>query len=156
MLHSLPESRVRNGREIELQLALGLCLFTVKGAVEARLPYTRAHELAESSGEPQQQFEALYGVWHSNALSGRIAAAGPLSERLLRMAEREGDDGLRLQARHSGWATWYWLGIRQGLASTPTPGGFSMIRRSMRPIVLSIADMIPASAPGSWALWPNG
>ena len=110
MLHSLPESRVRNGREIELQLALGLCLFTVKGAVEARLPYTRAHELAESSGEPQQQFEALYGVWHSNALSGRIAAAGPLSERLLRMAEREGDDGLRLQARHSGWATWYWAG----------------------------------------------
>ena len=90
MLHSLPESRVRNGREIELQLALGLCLFTVKGAVEARLPYTRAHELAESSGEPQQQFEALYGVWHTNALSGRIAAAGPLSERLLRMAAREG------------------------------------------------------------------
>ncbi len=110
MLHSLPESRVRNGREIELQLALGLCLFTVKGAVAARLPYTRAHELAESSGEPQQQFEALYGVWHTNALSGRIAAAGPLSERLLRMAEREGDDGLRLQARHSGWATWYWAG----------------------------------------------
>ena len=110
LLHSVPESPVRNGREIELQLALGLCLFTAKGAVEARLPYTRAHELAESSGEPQQQFEALYGVWHSNALSGRIAAAGPLSERLLRMTEREGDDGLRLQARHSGWSTWYWAG----------------------------------------------
>ena len=43
LLHSLPESPVRNGREIELQLALGLCLFTAKGAVAAKLPYTRAH-----------------------------------------------------------------------------------------------------------------
>ena len=110
LLHSLPESPVRNSREIELQLALGFCLYPTKGAVEAKLPYMRALELAESSGEPQQRFEALYGVWHSNALSGRIAAAGPLSDRLLSMTEREGDDGLRLQARHSGWATWYWAG----------------------------------------------
>ena len=67
LLHSLPESPVRNGREIELQLALGLCLFTAKGAVAAKPAYTRAHELAESSGEPQQRFEALYGVWQSTA-----------------------------------------------------------------------------------------
>jgi class 3 adenylate cyclase/predicted ATPase len=106
LLYSLPESPVRNGREIELQLASGLCLLTAKGAVEAKLPYMRAHELAERSGEPQQRFEALYGVWQSTRTSGGIAAASPLSERLLRMAEREGDDGLRLQAHHSVWSTW--------------------------------------------------
>ena len=110
LLNSLPESPVRNGREIELQLALGLCLFTAKGAVAAKLPYLRAHELAESSGAPQQRFEALYGVWQSTDTSGRIAAASPLSERLLRMAERAGDDGLRLQAHHSGWTTWWFAG----------------------------------------------
>ncbi len=108
LLHSLPESPVRNGREIELQLALGLSVFTAKGAVEAKLPYMRALELAERSGEPQQRFEALYGVWQSTR--DRIAAASPLSERLLRMAEREGDDGLRLQAHHSAWTTWYHAG----------------------------------------------
>ena len=108
LLHSLPESPVRNGREIELQLALGLSVFTAKGAVEAKLPYMQALELAESSGEPQQRFEALYGVWQSTR--DRIAAASPLSERLLRMAEREGDDGLRLQAHHSAWTTWYHAG----------------------------------------------
>ncbi|MGC2199298.1 MAG: hypothetical protein WA633_04000, partial [Stellaceae bacterium] len=43
-------------------------------------------------------------------VSGGIAAAGPLSERLLRMAERERDDGLRLQAHHSGWTTWFHAG----------------------------------------------
>ena len=108
LLHSLPESPIRNGREIELQLALGLCLFTAKGAVAAKPAYTRALELAERSGELQQRFEALYGVWQSTRdnVSGGIAAAGPLSERLLRMSEREGDDGLRLQAHHSGWTTW--------------------------------------------------
>jgi class 3 adenylate cyclase/predicted ATPase len=105
LLRSLPESPSRDGREIELQLALGLCLFAAKGAVEAKLVYTRAHELAESSGSPQRRFEALYGVWQSNLVSGGITAASPLSERLLRMAEPEGDDGLRLQAHHSAWST---------------------------------------------------
>jgi predicted ATPase len=107
LLRSLPESPVRDGREIELQLALGFCLYPTKGAVEAKPPYTRALELAESSGAPQQRFEALFGVWQSTRgnVSGGIAAAGPLSERLLRMAEREGHDGLRLQAHHSGWTT---------------------------------------------------
>jgi class 3 adenylate cyclase/predicted ATPase len=112
LLQSLAESPVRDGREIELQLALGLCLYPTKGAVEAKLPYTRAHELAERSGEPQQRFEALFGVWHSTRdnVSGGITAARPLSERLLRMAEREGDDGLRLQAHHSAWTTWHHAG----------------------------------------------
>src|SRR5712671_2685042 len=110
LLHSLPEGAVRNGREIALQLALGLCLFTAKGAVEAKLPYTPALELAESHSEPHQRFEALNGVWQSTMVSGGIAAASPLSERLLRMAELEGDDGLRLQAHHSGWSTWCWAG----------------------------------------------
>jgi predicted ATPase len=112
LLRSLPESPARDGSEIELQLALGLSLFTAKGAVAAKLPYMRALELAESSGEPRQRFEALYGACQSTRdnVSGGIAAARPLSERLLRMAEREEDDGLRLQAHHSGWSTWQYAG----------------------------------------------
>jgi predicted ATPase len=98
LLHSLPVSPVRNGREIELQLALGLCLLTAKGAVEAKPRYLRAIELAESSGEPRQRFEALYGLWQSNLVSGGITAASPLSDRLLRMTASEKDAGLRLQA----------------------------------------------------------
>ena len=34
----------------------------------------------------------------------------PLSERLLRMAEQDGDEGSRLQAHHSGWTTWFHAG----------------------------------------------
>jgi tetratricopeptide (TPR) repeat protein len=156
-LHSLPESKIRNSREIELQLALGLCQFPTKGADEARSPYMRALELAETSGEPHQRFEALYGLWQSNAVSGRIAAASPLSERLLRLTEGEGDDGSRLQAHHSGWATRYWAGNQaKAREHAPTPGAGSTIRRSMRLTVLPMADMIPVSAPDIVALSPNG
>src|SRR6185437_5515073 len=105
LLHSLPESADRHGCEIDLQLALAGCLLTAKGAVAAKLPYMRAFDLAESNGTAQQRFDALYGVWQSTNMSGGSAAAGPLSARLLSMTERETDDGLRLQAHHSAWAT---------------------------------------------------
>src|SRR5271169_3355397 len=135
--------------DAERAVRAGLAVIEAVGRLPARD--------AESSGEPQQRFEALYGAWQSTRdnVSGGIAAAGPLSERLLRMAEREGDDGLRLQAHHSGWTTWFTRGVRQKLASTPTPGAFSTIRRSMRPIGSSMADTIPVFAPNFLALGPN-
>ena len=94
VLHSLPESADRDKCDIDLQLALAGCLLTAKGAVAAKLSYMRAFDLAESSGSPQQRFDALYGVWQSTNMSGGSAAASPLSTRLLGMAEQEGDDGL--------------------------------------------------------------
>jgi tetratricopeptide (TPR) repeat protein len=105
LLHSLPESPNRDGCEIDLQLALAGCLLTAKGAIAAKPPYMRAFDLAQSSSSPQQRFDALYGVWQSTNMSGDSAGASPLSARLLSMTEQEGDEGLRLQALHSAWAT---------------------------------------------------
>jgi class 3 adenylate cyclase len=105
LLHALPESSDRDGCEIDLQLALAGCLLTAKGAAAAKLPYMRTFDLAERSGSQQQRFDALYGVWQSTNMSGGSAAASPLSAKLLSMTEQEGDDGLRLQAHHSAWAT---------------------------------------------------
>ena len=48
------------------------------------------------------------------------------------------------------------VGIRRKLASTPMPGACSTIRRSTRPIVSSMAGMIPVFAPDTLALGPNG
>ena len=70
----LPESADRNECDIDLQLALAGCLLTAKGAVAAKLPYRRAFDLADSSGSPQQRFDALYGVWQSTNMSGGSAA----------------------------------------------------------------------------------
>jgi hypothetical protein len=49
ILPVLPEGSARDKQEIELQLALGLSLFTAEGFVSAKAEQasTRAHELAE-------------------------------------------------------------------------------------------------------------
>jgi class 3 adenylate cyclase/tetratricopeptide (TPR) repeat protein len=106
-LPALPEGPARDGQEIELQLARGLSLFTVGGFVsaEAAQAYTRARELAEQRGDPRHLFTAVYGLWQSANGSGRIVASRPLSDRLLKLTAAEADDGLRLQAHHSAWAT---------------------------------------------------
>src|SRR5262249_60314711 len=95
LLHSLPESPARDRWEIDLQLALAGCLLTAKGAAAAKPPYMRAFDLAESSGSPQQRFDALYGVWQSTNMGGGSAAAIPLSARLLSITEQETHEGLR-------------------------------------------------------------
>ena len=107
VLQALPEGPVRDSSELALQLALGLCTFTAKGATDAKPRYTRALALAEGCGVPREQFEALFGVWQSSFSIGGPASR-PFSERLLQMAEQVGDDGSRLQAHHSAWST-SWL-----------------------------------------------
>src|SRR5713101_5577790 len=56
VLAELPEGPVRDGREIELQLARGVSLFAAKGLVsgEAAQAYTRARELAERRGDARR------------------------------------------------------------------------------------------------------
>ena len=61
LLHSLPESPVERKRN-RAATGIGALSFTAKGAVAAKLLIC-GDELAESSGAPQQRFEALYGVW---------------------------------------------------------------------------------------------
>ena len=111
-LAALPESRARDGREIELQLARGLSLFTAKGleASEAAEAYTRARDLAEQQGDAAQLFVAVYGLWQANIGSGTLFGAHDLSSRLLQLTEDEADDGLRLQAHHSAWTTCLFAG----------------------------------------------
>jgi class 3 adenylate cyclase/predicted ATPase len=107
LLLSLPDGPVRDGQEIELQLALGTSSITVNGMSAPRVgeSYARAHELARKHGDQRQEFQALYGLWQHNSGSGRIVASRPLSERLLQVTEHASDSGLRLQAHHSAWTT---------------------------------------------------
>ena len=112
LVRSLPETPSRDTREIELQLALGVSYIMVKGMGSPAVPeaYGRARELAEKGSDQRQLFQALYGLWQTNAASGLVPAARPFSDRLLRLTEREDDPGLRLQAHHSAWTTDWWSG----------------------------------------------
>jgi class 3 adenylate cyclase len=111
-LSSLPEGPARDEREIELQLARGLSLFTAEGfaSVEAAGAYTRARALAEQRGDSRQQFMAVYGLWQSANGAGMIRECRRLSDRLLQLTAGNADEGLHLQARHSAWATGMFAG----------------------------------------------
>jgi class 3 adenylate cyclase len=111
-LSSLPEGPARDGREIELQLARGLLLFTAEGfaSVEAAGAYTRARALAEQRGDSRQQFMAVYGLWQSANGAGMIRECRRLSDRLLQLTAGNADEGLHLQAHHSAWATGMFAG----------------------------------------------
>ena len=111
-LAALPEDPARDGREIELQLARGLSLFTAEGfsSTDAAQAYARARELAEQRGDPHQLFMAVYGLWQSANGSGMILDCRRLSNRLLQLTAHETDDELRLQGHHSAWATCLFAG----------------------------------------------
>ena len=111
-LAALPEGPARGGREIELQLARGLSLFTTEGFISAQAAeaYTHAHELAEQWGDARQDFMAVYGQWQSANGIGMIRECRRLSDRLLDLTARDADEGLRLQAHHSAWATCLFAG----------------------------------------------
>jgi len=159
LLHSLPESPERHGCDIDLQLALAGCLLTAKGAVAAKLPYMRAFELAESSGSPQQRFDALYGVWQSTNMSGGVAAASPLSAKLLSMTAQETDDGLRLQAHHSAWATWAFAGDPERTRAHTEAGRllYDPEKHAFHRFVYGGHDPgVCARLLGSWAEWLLG
>jgi class 3 adenylate cyclase/tetratricopeptide (TPR) repeat protein len=110
LLPSLPENAERDWLEIELQLALGMSSIRVKSMISpaVRDAYGRASELAEKHGDQRRLFQAVYGVWQHNVGSGRILGARPLAERLLTVTGHDdADPGLRLQAHHAVWTTFF-------------------------------------------------
>ena len=110
MLATLPETPVRDGREIELQLALGSTLFSAEGFASARAAaaYARARDLAEQQGNSRQQFMTVYGLWQLANGGGKIHDCRRLSTQLQKLTND--DDELSLQAHHSGWATGLFAG----------------------------------------------
>src|SRR5262249_23978425 len=106
-LSALPDGPARDGREIDLQLARGLSLFTAEGFISAQAAqaYARAREVADRGGNPRKQFMAVYGLWQSADGAGRIHECRKLSNRLQQLATHDEGDELLLQAHHSAWAT---------------------------------------------------
>jgi hypothetical protein len=112
-LAALPEGSARDGREIDLQSARGLSLFTARGfsaVEEAQASYARAHELAEQHGNPRPLFIAVAGLWQSAIGAGRVFDCRRLSNRLQQLTAESGDEELSLQAHHSAWTTCLFAG----------------------------------------------
>jgi class 3 adenylate cyclase/predicted ATPase len=111
LLASLPQRPERDRQEIDLQLARGVSLSTLKGfsSAEAAEAYTRARDLSEKEDKADRLFVSLWGLWNFTRTSN-IDAACDLSDRLLVLTEKHDDVGLRLEAHHAAWATHFYRG----------------------------------------------
>jgi DNA-binding winged helix-turn-helix (wHTH) protein/predicted ATPase len=93
--------------EVGLLVAMGAAFFAIRGfgAPEVLEVYSRAEALCDGLGERPEIFPALWGQWLFRWGRSEVDEGWRLCERLLALAEKSGDAGLKLQAHHASWAT---------------------------------------------------
>ncbi len=157
-VEALSEGPARDGKEIELQLARGLSLFTAHGfmAPEASKAYARARELAEQRGDSHQLFMAVFGLWQSANGGGRILDCRKLSNRLQQLAADDEDDELLLQAHHSAWATYLYSGEPAAARAHSDAGVGFMTPSGTASIATSMAATIQDRVLATQVRWSIG
>jgi DNA-binding winged helix-turn-helix (wHTH) protein/predicted ATPase len=93
--------------EVELQVGLGAAFITTRGfgAPEVLDAYSRAEALCDRVGERPDLFPAIWGQWLFRTGRGETTEGRRLGLRLLALAEKHADTGLKIQARHAMWST---------------------------------------------------
>jgi class 3 adenylate cyclase/predicted ATPase len=107
LLKALPVSPERAQRELALHMGLGPPLIATRGfgAAVVERTYARAKELAGQTGQSDLLFHATWGQWvHYNQVVD-LDTAQELVVHLFHFADQLGDEGLLLEAHHSGWTT---------------------------------------------------
>lgn len=107
LLATLPDDRTRVSRELTLLLDLGPMYIIVNGMASPQVAdaYTRARELAQQIGAPDQVYVATWGLWLSHQQRGRLSQARRLADEVLELAATLNDPDLQLQAHHAAWTT---------------------------------------------------
>jgi len=107
LLDGLPQTTETLTEALEIRMALGPALITVKGAPspEVEALYQRALELVNQLGADASRFPSLWGLWFVNYTRGEYPVALEAGERLLEAARNGNDTGQLLEAHHALWPT---------------------------------------------------
>ena len=109
--------------EVELRVALGAAFITTSGfgAPEVLDAYARAEALCDRLAERADLFPAIWGQWMFRTGRGETKAGRRLGRKLLGMAGKFDDAGLKIQAHHAMWSTSFVCGeLAQVRAHTET------------------------------------
>ena len=103
LLKDLPQGPERNALELELLLARGAPLLSVKGYASDDMEhnYRRAKDLLQENSSPVHQFRAMWGLWVFHLVRGQLANAHGLAENLLALANREQSSYLLIKAHEA-------------------------------------------------------
>jgi len=112
VLKDLPLGPERDAVELELLLARGAPLLSVKGYASDEMEhnYRRAKDLSQGNSDSVLQFRAIWGLWVLHLVKGHLDDARGLAEALLALANREHSSDLLVGAHRSLGNTFFWLG----------------------------------------------
>src|SRR5207249_2296588 len=112
LLKELPQGPERSTLELELLIARGVPLLSVKGYASDDMEqnYRRAKDLSQEYSGSVHQFLAIRGLWVFHLCSGHIANARDLGENLLSLATREQISDLLIDSHHLLGSTYFFLG----------------------------------------------
>jgi tetratricopeptide (TPR) repeat protein len=107
VLAELPETPDVLAATVDVRIAFASALISIKGITSSEVETTVRHTYEQASrlGDAARLFAALWGLWYVSYGAGRFREALQLAERLLAVAQEDGDRGRLLEAHHSLWAT---------------------------------------------------
>jgi predicted ATPase len=111
LLDRLPEAG-RPGRELDLQVTLGVALMATQGwaAPQAGQANARARELCEQLGVTAQLWPVLYGQWVFHGVRAEHDAAREVADEFLRRAQEHQDAGATVVAHRIQGTGAFWRG----------------------------------------------
>ena len=89
-LQQIPDTAIRDRRELDLQVAYGAALVAARGpaAPEPAKAYIRARELCHQLGEERNLVRVLFGIWASHNVRNEPRAAHAAAIELLDLARQ--------------------------------------------------------------------
>ena len=112
LIGTLPDSPEHLEAELTLRIAIGGPLIATKGhpAPEVERTYSRAWALCDQLGRSAELFPVLRGLWNYHLVRGELHRTHELSERLVGLAEEQGNPIHRALARRTLGTTLFLLG----------------------------------------------
>ena len=142
LLSSMPESSVRNDREVELSQSVARVLMVTRGFAAAETSHAaeRVAILAQKSGSLTQLVNLTVSRAMAAFISGDLPAAGAFADQLLELAVREGDPTSLGYAHHLQVLTRFPRGDLAGVEAHFAAG----VPFFDDPKVLALPGIIPA------------
>ena len=160
MLKDLPQGSERDAVELELLIARGAPLVTVKGYASDEIEhnYRRAKELSQEHSDSVHHFLAIWGLWVFHLVRGQLAMARDLAENLLTLATREQNPDLLIRARESLGTTYFFLGRFDDAKTHLVPATFLNDPDQQRSHAVPYTQDpgITARITLAWTLWALG
>jgi class 3 adenylate cyclase/predicted ATPase len=160
LLQTLPETRERVQREVDLLIALGASLIATKGyaAPEVGETYTQARQLCAHLEDPHQLFPVLRGLWNYYLIRAELQTAHALSEQLLDFAQQAQNPMMLVVARGALGTTLFILGA-VATAHTHLTQGIALYdpQQYRASAFLSTHDVgVTCHSFSAWTLWYLG